>query len=334
MASVVADRTSRATTADAIEVELADLWREVGRREPVARAVMSNLVVFRDCESRGDRPADAAAEDLPLEQVMARHPSRVILVTRAPDRSRGEAMLTATVSVVTYGPPQARYGVELIAVDASCSDASLPSIVRRLITGDVPTSLWWADDLSRATLVDPLVDIGRQLLYDSRQWREVKAGLRVLTPPLAGRRIDCADINWRRLAPVRHALLHAGDALTPDELHHANVRIVHRRGDVALAWLFAGWLAARVGSSQRDLPAIVETSDDAVVLAVEVGRAGEATTILLSEQRLTVKQRGWPEYTTAVRQETDADAIAAELRTLSQDICLRDALLALVPYVQ
>jgi glucose-6-phosphate dehydrogenase assembly protein OpcA len=334
MASAVADRTSRRTTADAIEAELSDLWREVGRREPVARAVMSNLVVFRDCDSPGDPHRAVASDDLPLEAVTARHPSRVILVARGSEGARTDRAPTATVSVVTYGPPQARFGVEVIAVHISCGDAGLPSIVRRLIRGDVPTSLWWPGDLSHATPIDPLVDIGRQLVYDSRRWTDVEAGVRALAPAFEHRRIDCADVNWRRLTPVRHALLHAGDELTLAELHPANVRIVHRPGDAALGWLFAGWLASRVGSSTRDVPEIVEASQDDRVLSVEVGRHGEPSTIRLTDQRLTVKQRGWPEYTTAVRQETDADAIAAELRALSPDVCLRDALLALLRHVQ
>jgi len=332
MATVVADRTSRTTTPDAIEVELADLWREVGRRDPVARAVMSNLVVFRDCESLRDVTPDSLGDDLPLEDVVARHPSRVILVSRAAAAATESPELSASVSVLTYGPPQARFGVEIIGVHAACGDAALPSIVRRLIRGDVPTSLWWADDLSRAMPIEPLLDIGRQLLYDSRRWRDVQAAVRALTPAVDRRRIDCADVNWRRLTPVRRALLHAGDELQLSELQHANVRIVHRRGDAALAWLFAGWLASRVGAT--GLPQITEGAGEDVVLTIEAGRRDEPTTIVLTDQRLTVKQRGWPEYTTAVRQETGADAIAAELRTLSQDVCLRDALIALRPHVQ
>src|SRR5438067_7477007 len=58
--------------------------------------------------------------------------------------------------------------------------------------------------------------------------------------------IYCADVNWRRLAPVRQALVHAAESMQADDLRHADVRIAHRPGETALAWLLGGWLAARL----------------------------------------------------------------------------------------
>src|SRR2546423_374179 len=88
--------------------------------------------------------------------------------TRAWRASTAGARLAAHVGVLAFGPPDARYGVERIVIRSACSDAALPSIVRRLMLGDVPTSVWWTDDLSGTRPLGPLVTMGRQLLYDSR----------------------------------------------------------------------------------------------------------------------------------------------------------------------
>ena len=46
MASVVADRTSRATTADAIEADLADLWRDVNTIRSLAHRSWNSHTVM------------------------------------------------------------------------------------------------------------------------------------------------------------------------------------------------------------------------------------------------------------------------------------------------
>ena len=58
---------------------------------------------------------------------------------------------------------------------------------------------------------------------------------------------DLADLNWRRLTTLRQALLHAIDAVpSVDPERFARVRIRHRLGEAALAWLLAGWLVGCV----------------------------------------------------------------------------------------
>ena len=131
-------------------------------------------------------------------------------------------------------------------VRSACAEASLPSIVRRFVRGDLPTTVWWTEDLSQVPPLESLVTMGRQLIYDSRQWRDVGAGVRALAPLLLGHRVDLADVNWRRLAPVMRALDHSGRAGgTPLIAPGAQVTIAHRPGDAALAWLLSGALQAR-----------------------------------------------------------------------------------------
>src|SRR5262249_14225945 len=79
MAATVIDRAWRDTTPDAVDGELAALWRDVASRGAVARAVMSNLVVFRFRERRESHRTASASTDA-IEAVLARHPSRAILI--------------------------------------------------------------------------------------------------------------------------------------------------------------------------------------------------------------------------------------------------------------
>src|SRR5437773_280259 len=146
---------TRSTSADAIEPDLAALWRVAAREGPVARAVMSNLIVYRR-----QTAADADEAEVPgditsvLEEVVARHPSRVIVLRHEPNAAADRAPFAVTIGIRIFGPGSARYGIEQIAVRSACAEARLPSIVRQLVRGDVPTSVWWIDDLSQAPPID------------------------------------------------------------------------------------------------------------------------------------------------------------------------------------
>jgi glucose-6-phosphate dehydrogenase assembly protein OpcA len=328
MAGPVGEATWRATTPEEIEADLASVWRELaGRAKPVARAVMSNLIVVRD-QTVVPSKTGTRSDRYTLDEVSAYHPSRVIVITHDEDREGHGAPLAARVGVLTFGPPEARYGVEQIAVQSACAEAGLPSIVRRLVRGDLPTSLWWRADLSRVPLVDAIVAMGRQVVYDSRAWQDVRAGVLAMAPLLFDRRVDIADLNWRRLAPVRQATVHAGEWLTVDDVRRADVRIVHRPGDEAIAWLFHGWLSARL--EWKGPVARIEEGDigDEVMRVTIASGAGEVT-IALTGHAVHLRHGDRPPLSMGVRREGEADAVASELRSLARDVCLHDTLSAL-----
>ena len=325
MASVVADRTWRDADPEQIESVLADVWRGMGSETPVARAVMSNLVVLRACDA--DTPANVVATpgDATLDAIVGQHPSRVIVIWHESGCPLARAPLAARVGVTTYGPPQARYAVERISVRSSCDAASLPSIVRRLIRGDLPTSIWCPDDLSRRSPLDAIVAEARQLIYDSARWSDVRGGFRAIARTIGDRRFDIADLAWRRLTPVRQALRHGGDELSRDDLHAGRIRIVHAPHDAALAWLLYAWLASRFGWREDSEPPLEASADEGAALLLTIGEAAGASTVELTDDRVVVKQHGWPPYTLGVRRETVDAAVAAELRSLIGDRALRDA---------
>ena len=329
MAGPVGEATWRASTPESIETDLAAVWRELaGRAKPVARAVMSNLIVVRD-QTVAPSNTGTRSDRYMLDEVSAYHPSRVIVITHHEGRDAPGGPLAARVGVLTFGPPEARYGVEQIAVQSACAEAALPSIVRRLVRGDLPTSVWWRADLSRVALVEPLVAMGRQLVYDSRSWSDVRAGVLAMGPLLADRRIDIADLNWRRLAPVRQALVHAGNWLAVDDRCRSTVRVVHRAGDEALAWLFQGWLSARLEWKGPAESRVEKAGPNDDVLRVIVGGSGVDVDILLTSHTVQLRHGDHPPLSIGVAHVGEADAVASELRSLARDVCLHDALSAL-----
>jgi len=332
MAAAVAERLFRTSSADSIDADLAALWRELAQRDvPIARAVMSNLVVFRDRVAAPDAHVEAVMTDLPLDDVVARHPSRLIVLEHESGREEPDAPFASGVGIATFGPESARYGIEQIVVRAACTEASLPSIVRRLARGDLPTSVWWTEDLAAVPLLESLVTMGRQLVYDSRDWRDVGAALRVLAPFVEEHRVDLADVNWRRLGPLRRALEHAASETgKPVAAAGARVRIAHHRDEASLAWLLAGALmaAAKRPATPPHVEA-AETGDAALVVTIE--HETERATITLSNAGATVERaRAGSPLVVSIPLESEAEAVAAELRQLSQDADLHAALAALV----
>jgi glucose-6-phosphate dehydrogenase assembly protein OpcA len=329
MARIVAVRTWRRSAPDTIESDLSALWRDLARQAPMARAVMSNLLVFRERTAGRTQPPESIGEGLPLDEVVARHPSRVVLIEHERDRATC-APLAAGVGVVAFGPPHARYGVEHIAVQSACADASLPSILRRLVRGDLPTSVWWAEDLSQVAPVEAIVAMGRQFVFDSRQWRHVDRGVLALAPLVGRRGLDLADLNWRRLSPLRQALLHGVRSMRSDDLRHATIRLVYHPGEGALAWLLVGWLSARLEWPSLGTPTLEEARHGDDVLAILITGEADDVTATLSPHHVVVRHRSGPPFSIAVPHESEADAVAAELRTLPRDVCLNDTFSALL----
>jgi len=327
----VTDRLSRVSSPAAIDDDLAILWRDASRDGPVARALMANLVVYRDCPPTEHIDLAAPITDVPVDEVACRHPSRVILLHHGgrPDLC---APMGASVCILLSGPPAARFGVEQIAVRSACAEASLPSIVRRLALGDIPTSVWWTEDVSRSMPLEALVTLGRQLVYDSRRWNDVRRGVLALAPVIGHAHApDLADVNWRRLTPMRQALTQAlAPPLDPIDARAVRLRVTHRPRDGALAWLLIGWFSSRLQWSDVHMPATVEAhGDQDAVLSVSIGGAAPITATMTDHHVRVEYESGPAPFSIATLHETDADAVAAELRTLTYDTALGDALAAL-----
>ncbi|HEY2907895.1 MAG TPA: glucose-6-phosphate dehydrogenase assembly protein OpcA [Vicinamibacterales bacterium] len=320
MEAPLIDRRTRPSSPDAINDDLAALWREVGRDSPVARAMMANLIVLQGSE--------AADVGIPLDAVVRRHPSRVVVLRHAVGRQDTRRPSSTSVAIATFGQGQARYGVEEIFLQSACADVSLPSIVRRVTRGDVPSSIWWTEDFSRVPPIASLFGMVRQVVYDSRGWRDVHAAIRALRPVLDDRDApQLADVNWRRLTSMRYAIVHAARTMLTRVDTIRSVEVRHRPGEGALASLLVGWLAARLRWPEGPrLARIQETGNGDEVLTVTF----EGVTAAMSASRIFVhSESGGAPFQVAARQESDADAVVGELNTLAGDRCLHDALTAL-----
>jgi glucose-6-phosphate dehydrogenase assembly protein OpcA len=142
--------------------------------------------------------------------------------------------------------------------------------------------------------------------------------------------LDLADLNWRRLQPVRRALVVAAEAAGTATWRPEEIRIEHAPGESALAWLLIGWLASRLDWPVPTQPRIEETPKGHDVLSVAFGEGKDRVRAVLDARRVTIASGGETRSVVGVPQEGEADAVAAELHALSHDACLHDALSALL----
>jgi glucose-6-phosphate dehydrogenase assembly protein OpcA len=318
MAAAVAERVWRTSSPATIERDLADLWRDVATKGKVARAIMSNLVVVR--ASRIERRAGVS-----IDAVAGQHPSRVLIIDHEQPTTGPCEITGARVGVVTYGPPEARYGVEQVAVRSACTDESLPALIRRLVRGERPISVWFAEDLSNVPLLPSIVEMGRQLVYDSRHWHDVRRAIQALEP---WQHLDLADVNWRRLASIRRAVILAA-GIDRTEWRPSDLRIAVRPDNRSLAWLLIGWLASRLDWADGVLPHIEDLHEHGTILSVSIGQGPDLIQIRSEGRQVVVQHASRPPMIVGVPHEGEADAVAAELHTLSHDVRLHDALSAL-----
>jgi glucose-6-phosphate dehydrogenase assembly protein OpcA len=340
--STLARHEVRASTSETAEEDLSALWRELAHETPDARTVMSNLVIFRERTEEEQVDVGTSLRDGLVIEVACCHPSRVILLVHARSDAECRTPLAAAVGILTFGPAEARHAIEQIAVRSQGLEQSLPSIVRRLVLGDLPTSVWWTEDLSQAPPLSALATMGRQFVYDSRQWRDVRAGISTLAglldqphPP------DLADLNWRRLAPLRQGvsrgLAAAGrvparpDGPARRDLPRLRIQLQHAPGEEALACLMLGWLTSHLERrSKRELTVTQQQgagTDHPLVVSIGTDDAG-LITATMSEHQVEVTSATDQVLLMGMPAEHDAEAIAAELWRLERDVALMDAVRA------
>jgi hypothetical protein len=234
----------RSSSPSAIEDDLKELWRSVGREGPVTPALLSNLVVL----ASGPRPSSDAVPE-PRETLMrvaGRHPARIVLIDRLADCPAPGAD-AVRVGILTFPGGEGRYGVEMIRLTTSCSEASMPSIMRGLVRGNVPTSVWCGEDLSAVPPVPPFLSQADQFIYESQGWRDPRRGFRELNQLLADPQPPLLlDLTWRQLVPIRTALVTALAHRPVTALPRPEqVTIQHGANHESEARLVSAWLAVQ-----------------------------------------------------------------------------------------
>src|SRR5262249_21312662 len=102
------------------------------------------------------------------------------------------------------------------------------------------------------------------------------------------------------------------------------VHIGYQPGEGALAWLCAGWLASRLRWPAGAWPAMEEAKGDDI-LSIRAGSISGS----LDEHRALVQLADAAPFIVSVPRAGDAEAIAAELRSLTIDRTLQAAMTAL-----
>ncbi len=220
---------------------------------PVVQARMSNLVVF--C-NQAELAARVAAE---IPAIAAVHPARVFIL--AADAPADAPDVSASLRVQCHRVGTTQVCCEQILLHARDRSLDcLPSAVRSLSIGDLPTNLWWATPLPpplAGPLLYDLAEYAQQLIYDSQGWLEPHRGMAAMAAWLAhfermpgqGRWRVASDLNWRRLKFWRRLLAQSLDPNSaPGALESiTDVVVEHGPHAVTQAWELVGWLASRLG---------------------------------------------------------------------------------------
>jgi glucose-6-phosphate dehydrogenase assembly protein OpcA len=121
-------------------------------------------------------------------------------------------------------------------------------MISELLLGDLPKFLWWkATPIPDYSLFKRLVDRCDSVIFDSSSFHEPETDLLTICT-LLERKINLADLNWRRLAPWQELTAAAFD---PPERRSVvyeidRVTLDYEKGNPAQALMFVGWLASRL----------------------------------------------------------------------------------------
>jgi hypothetical protein len=204
--------TSRASTIDGIEHELARIWAEpkltteiegVEARHVAARTSVMNLVVIARRPEVGEHCAAL------IGGLMGRLPSRTIICTSVdPDGpSQLDARVTAQCVLPRADAPETC--AETIFITAGGETGRhLDAIVEPLLIHDLPVAIWWPGEppLSGEQARDLLASADR-LIVDGSSWSDDGVGrLLELAALAATTRVTVADFAQVRQSRWREAI--------------------------------------------------------------------------------------------------------------------------------
>ena len=258
-----ATNTWEGTSVDVASIDkaLGRLWKDLGRaevsdgRRPPARTSVFNLVVYVPHAS-GTAPVVEAIGGL-IEQ----HPSRTIVVVADPDAPSSSLDAVVTTNCTPSRSVRERFCWEQITLTAhGDSAAHAPGIVIPLLLPDLPTYLWWADDVPFGSeLFARMAGLCDRVIVDSARLTLPIDGLTKLAAlsRATGEDRGISDFHWVRLTPWRNLAAQLFDKAEscPYLTRIESVGITYARDggqrSVTQALLLAGWLASCLGWSPR-----------------------------------------------------------------------------------
>ena len=255
-----------------IERELKKLWDTGG--ELMTRASLINLAVYSEA------PDSLPANTQLVAEITREHACRAIVIAanRRASEERIEAWISAHCHVSRAGSKQVCFEQISFSLPGP-SAALLPSIVFSHLDSDLPFYLWWQGEF-REPMDPQLWSWVDRVIYDSQQWSEFEAQLRLLETAQhdAKQRIVLCDLNWTRLVQIRLAVAQFFDAPAAQEclMEMQRVEITYAPEFRSTAILLVGWFAAQLGWT------LVEAADEATLGFSDC--VGEAIRVSLHEE--------------------------------------------------
>ena len=271
-----ADTTARAPapghSADpaAIERELSELWRieaellkQLGEpHHSLARVLLLTLAVY------APSPAQAQAAREIAIALNPRQPSRAIIMEVLGEAAAGkplEAWVTLHCPRPAHGQQQV-CGEQITLETPPEAVRRLPGAVLPLLLTNVPSFLWWqAGSPFGQHLLTELAPAIDRLVVDAFTFEAPERDLAAVAAAVADPRFHAviSDLGWARLGAWRYQTAQVFDApaLRPYLGRLRQVRLAYCQGTPALAWLFGGWLASRLGwrPARRERDGAAET---------------------------------------------------------------------------
>jgi glucose-6-phosphate dehydrogenase assembly protein OpcA len=240
---------SRPFDAEALEIDLRNMWKRVGgdsspKGGAVHRAALANLIVPMD-------PAREAKLMPVLVDVTRNHPARLFTIeTGSAPRGSG---LRARVGALCHRRESGGGVVccEQVVVESDEeSTALIPSAIRSLLIGDLPTVLLDFHPGIGVPWISELMEMADLVLEDSclKQAGKETEVWHFLEREGSGR---VHDLAWARLTPWREILaeIFDGKEYLPalGTIRRVEIGFTGEGYPPPPVWLLAGWLASRLG---------------------------------------------------------------------------------------
>ncbi|HEV7127221.1 MAG TPA: glucose-6-phosphate dehydrogenase assembly protein OpcA [Ktedonobacterales bacterium] len=251
------DKQFRQVALGDIEAALDELWREITEnalasgRGAVSRNTVLTLVAYTTTIGQAHLSLRAA------EELAVQHPARTAVLLTEPDQP--DAAIDVQVAVRGEGMGlTAGYSEEIVIEARGDAAHQVSGVVLPLMASGVPAFLWWHGEPPwGGNLVETLVDGIDRLIVDSGDAGDADRFLSGVADLVRRKHAHCAlsDFNWARQTPWREMTAQFFDpvAVLPYLSGVDRVTVEYAAGDEdaptnsAPAYLFVGWLAARLG---------------------------------------------------------------------------------------
>lgn len=287
----------RPVKLEAVERELNNMWREANAQVAItggqaySRNSVLTLVAFTPSLRRAEQMLGI------VHSLTTTHPSRAIVVAADPDDT-GEDI---QAYIGTYvGADSASYGEDIVLVAQTQAVPHLPGVVLPLIVSGLPTFLRWTDDPPwSSALLEALVDGCDRFIVDTSEMSNARHSLMALADLMRRKKTRCAvtDVSWSYQSPWREIVAQFFDPphlrRYLEAIERVTIEYAARDEDSPLntsqAYLFAGWLASRLGWTVEHTPHEGSSESQQFALRAATGRP----IILEINARFGVPEGAW-----------------------------------------